>query len=118
MCHGAAGNGCALLTLWGATGDDVWLERARLFSAFLDTELYGIEGKKENEGGGGLFAAVFVVVSHSIIDATSCSVEANHIPGDRPVSLFEGRLGLVWFVGDCGAMLRLCDGVLVALRER
>ena len=32
LCHGTAGNGCALLNLHRRTGDPVWLERARSFA--------------------------------------------------------------------------------------
>ncbi len=32
LCHGTAGNGFALLALYGSTGDRVWLERARSFA--------------------------------------------------------------------------------------
>lgn len=32
LCHGAAGSGYALLALFDATGDEVWLERARAFA--------------------------------------------------------------------------------------
>ena len=31
LCHGTAGNGCALLALHARTGDERWLERARAF---------------------------------------------------------------------------------------
>ncbi len=31
LCHGTAGNGCALLALHDRTGEKVWLERARAF---------------------------------------------------------------------------------------
>jgi hypothetical protein len=32
LCHGTAGNAYALLALWRRTGDDEWLERARVFA--------------------------------------------------------------------------------------
>ncbi len=32
LCHGAAGSGYALLKLYGRTGDDQWLDRARAFA--------------------------------------------------------------------------------------
>ena len=32
LCHGTAGNGFALLALYGRTGETVWLERARAFA--------------------------------------------------------------------------------------
>jgi hypothetical protein len=32
LCHGTAGNGCALLALHTRTGDERWLERARAFA--------------------------------------------------------------------------------------
>lgn len=32
LCHGTAGNGYALLSLWRRTGDEQWLERARAFA--------------------------------------------------------------------------------------
>jgi hypothetical protein len=32
LCHGTAGNGCALLALHQRTGDAIWLERARSFA--------------------------------------------------------------------------------------
>jgi len=32
LCHGTAGNAYALLALWGRTGDELWLERARAFA--------------------------------------------------------------------------------------
>jgi hypothetical protein len=32
LCHGTAGNGFALLALYGRTGDSFWLERARAFA--------------------------------------------------------------------------------------
>ena len=32
LCHGTAGNGYALLTLYRRTGDQIWLERARSFA--------------------------------------------------------------------------------------
>ena len=32
LCHGTAGNGLAFLALFGRTGDEVWLERARAFA--------------------------------------------------------------------------------------
>ena len=32
LCHGTAGNGCALLALHRRTGDPIWLERARSFA--------------------------------------------------------------------------------------
>jgi len=32
LCHGTAGNGCALLNLYRRTGDPIWLERARSFA--------------------------------------------------------------------------------------
>jgi hypothetical protein len=32
LCHGTAGNGAALLTLFSRTGDSEWLDRARLFA--------------------------------------------------------------------------------------
>jgi lantibiotic modifying enzyme len=33
ICHGTAGNGYALLAVFGRTGDEEWLERARRFAA-------------------------------------------------------------------------------------
>jgi len=32
LCHGTAGNGYAFLALFGRTGDELWLERARAFA--------------------------------------------------------------------------------------
>jgi Lanthionine synthetase C-like protein len=32
LCHGTAGNGLAFLKLFGRTGDELWLERARVFA--------------------------------------------------------------------------------------
>lgn len=32
LCHGTAGNGCALLALFRRTGDESWLQRARSFA--------------------------------------------------------------------------------------
>ncbi len=32
LCHGTAGNGCAFLALAHRTGDDAWLDRARVFA--------------------------------------------------------------------------------------
>jgi len=32
LCHGTAGNGCAFLALYARTGDEIWLERARVFA--------------------------------------------------------------------------------------
>jgi hypothetical protein len=32
LCHGTSGNGFALLRTWEITGDDLWLERARMFA--------------------------------------------------------------------------------------
>ncbi|HTV17275.1 MAG TPA: lanthionine synthetase LanC family protein, partial [Polyangiaceae bacterium] len=32
LCHGTAGNGAALLSLFSRTGDERWLERARRFA--------------------------------------------------------------------------------------
>ena len=32
LCHGTAGNGYAFLKLFGRTGDELWLERARAFA--------------------------------------------------------------------------------------
>lgn len=32
LCHGTAGNGLALLKLFARTGDELWLDRARLFA--------------------------------------------------------------------------------------
>ena len=35
LCHGVSGNGYALLAVWRATRDPVWLQRARRFAAFV-----------------------------------------------------------------------------------
>jgi hypothetical protein len=32
ICHGTAGNGYALLAAFARTGDELWLDRARLFA--------------------------------------------------------------------------------------
>ena len=34
LCHGTAGNGYALLSLYRRTGDQIWLERARSFAMY------------------------------------------------------------------------------------
>jgi hypothetical protein len=39
LCHGTAGNGCALLALHARTGDERWLERARMFALHALTQL-------------------------------------------------------------------------------
>eukprot|EP00878_Enallax_costatus_P024698 GHUV01026378.1.p1 GENE.GHUV01026378.1~~GHUV01026378.1.p1 ORF type:complete len:230 (+),score=71.86 GHUV01026378.1:815-1504(+) len=35
LCHGVSGNAYALLRLWKATKDPVWLQRGQLFAAFM-----------------------------------------------------------------------------------
>ncbi len=43
LCHGTAGNGCAFLALHARTGDELWLDRARVFAvhALEQTEASG-----------------------------------------------------------------------------
>jgi len=39
LCHGTAGNAYALLALWRRTGDERWLERARVFAQHAATQV-------------------------------------------------------------------------------
>jgi hypothetical protein len=41
LCHGTAGNGYAFLKLFGRTGDERWLERARAFAMHAIGQLDG-----------------------------------------------------------------------------
>uniref|UniRef100_A0A914XB79 LanC-like protein 3 homolog n=1 Tax=Plectus sambesii TaxID=2011161 RepID=A0A914XB79_9BILA len=38
VCHGVAGNGYAFLLLYQLTGEEMYLDRARVFAEFLDTQ--------------------------------------------------------------------------------
>ena len=49
LCHGTAGNAYALLALWRRTGDDEWLERARVFAQHAATQ---VEERAERLGHG------------------------------------------------------------------
>lgn len=49
LCHGIAGNGLALLTLFGRTGDEMWLERARAFAVHA---LAQVDRQRETHGHG------------------------------------------------------------------
>jgi hypothetical protein len=49
LCHGTAGNGLAFLALFGRTGDEVWLTRARAF-AMHAAEQVGRERERHGRG--------------------------------------------------------------------
>jgi hypothetical protein len=49
LCHGTAGNGYAFLALFGRTGDELWLERAR---AFATHSLAQVARERSNLGRG------------------------------------------------------------------
>lgn len=49
LCHGTAGTGLALLALFGRTGDEIWLERARTFAMHA---LAQVERQREAYGHG------------------------------------------------------------------
>ena len=49
LCHGTAGNGFALLALYGRTGESVWLDRARAFAMHA---LGQVEREREEHGQG------------------------------------------------------------------
>jgi hypothetical protein len=38
LCHGVSGNALALLRLYKATGDSMWLQRAQQYAAFLTSD--------------------------------------------------------------------------------
>ncbi len=72
LCHGAAGNGYALLALWRATRDQLWLRRARWFAVHVAARLAPDD------------------------DPEACGYDV----ADRPASLYEGAAGGVCFVAD------------------
>jgi hypothetical protein len=49
LCHGTAGNGFALLKLFGRTGDEVWLARARRFAMHAAAQ---VEADRDRHGQG------------------------------------------------------------------
>jgi hypothetical protein len=49
LCHGTAGNGLAFLALFGRTGDEVWLARARAFAMHAAEQ---VERERERHGRG------------------------------------------------------------------
>jgi Lanthionine synthetase C-like protein len=60
ICHGTAGNGYAFLKAFERTGDDVWLDRARLFAVHALEQVHRGEGRYSlwtGDVGVALFAA-------------------------------------------------------------
>ncbi len=49
LCHGTAGNGLAFLALFGRTGNEIWLSRARAFAMHA---LDQVDRQRERDGGG------------------------------------------------------------------
>lgn len=56
LCHGTAGNGYALLKTYAVTGDELWLERARLFAAAALEQRQGRYSLFTGDIGAALFA--------------------------------------------------------------
>jgi len=62
LCHGTAGNGYALLTAYGVTGDEIWLERARSFAVSALDQLQQRYSLMTGDIGAALFAQACIDV--------------------------------------------------------
>jgi DUF1680 family protein len=62
LCHGTAGNGYALLKTYAVTGDELWLERARVFATAALGQLQNRYSLMTGDIGAALFAQACIDV--------------------------------------------------------
>jgi len=62
LCHGTAGNGYALLKTYAVTGEEIWLDRARVFATAALAQLQGRYSLMTGDIGAALFAQACIDV--------------------------------------------------------
>jgi hypothetical protein len=77
LCHGTAGNGFAFLALFSRTGDELWLERARLFAMHAIAQV----ARLRTSGGGRGRYTLFTGDLGAALLAAACLTLNSDFPG-------------------------------------